>query len=197
MAFSSSAEYRHHTLSKLQLSIPIEDVSKEDIRKILIKKQWLILEEPLQYPLQRINFSKKDSYEMLSHLFDENKIRLSKLGYELSKLSEYEKDCYSLIFLIDDLSKKNDDSLPIPSKNEIQNRIIEHQWATILKITDKFGTPRKLKIEAKYYDTIIPLHHINSAQLKSMYGYELNSYQIGTIWFHEFIYIDEDELVSK
>jgi hypothetical protein len=184
--FESRTDY-----GKLKLILPIEDVSKEDIRKILVKKQWIILEYPLEYPLQRINYSKKDSFEMLSYLFDENKIRLSQLGYELSKLGEYEEDCYTLIFINDDLLKKKENPENIPSKEEIQNRIIKQQWDTIKYIVNKNGAPRKLQIEPIYEDTLIPLDKVNSGRLKSIYGYTLNSYQIGSKWFYEFIYKED------
>jgi hypothetical protein len=190
MAYSSTTVPSKTDIS-LYLTLPIEDTSKDKISKILINKQWLILKHPLEYPLQRINYSKKDSFEMLSYLFDENKIRLSQLGYELSQLGEYEEDCYTLIFINDDLLKKKENPLNIPTKDEIHNGTIKHQWDTILRIIKNSGTRRKLQIEPIYEDILIPLDKVNIGRLKSIYGYTLNSYQIGSKWFYEFIYKED------
>ncbi len=190
MAFSNALYNQQQEYRNLKLILPIENISKEKIREILVKRQWLILEYPLEYPSQRINFSKKDSFEMLSYLYDENKIRLSQLGYELSKLGEYEENCYSLIRY--EVSEKNENTGP--NKNEIKNLIEEYQFEVLLNIIND-GPSNKIEIPAKYHNTINPLRPINIERLKSM-GYELDSYQTGTIWFH-FLIFKNDENVSK
>jgi hypothetical protein len=146
------------------------DISKDEMRQFLVKKQWTILEYP--FPIQRFTYSKKDSFEMLSYLYDENKIRLAQLGYQLTKLGEYEKGCYTLV--INDLEIKYDDQIMFSEKK------ILHQWNMLYQLITVSESTHKIKIPNECLSTINPLHPFNKERLNDI-GLHLEG-EIDDLW---------------